>query len=122
MTVQAKDVRATNKFYLDGKNKQLGTSTIFYTGYSHSPTDFVIPVESTNFNIPLTNKGVVKRVRLRNRSGTVAYFRLNGNTERYKLKTQTILTFNSTPTSLTIDNDSEDDKIIIEVTVIGEES
>lgn len=122
MTVEAKDVRARNIFALDGKAKKLGTSTIFYIGYAHSPTDFLIPAEEVDFNIPLTDKGVVKRVRMKNRSGVPVKYKLNGNTDEYTLTTQTILTFNTTPTSLTITNEDEENNVVIEVTIIGEES
>ena len=59
---------------------------------------------------------------MKNRSGVPVKYKLNGNTDEYTLTTQTILTFNTTPTSLTITNEDEENNVVIEVTIIGEES
>jgi len=121
MVIEAKDVRVKNRFELDGDSRKISPPTIFYIGYAHSPTDFLVPADTTGFEIPLTDKGVVKRVRLKNRSGVAVKFNLNGNTDPYELNTQAILTFNDTPTSLTITNEDTENNAVIEVTIVGEE-
>ncbi len=124
MTVEAQDVRVENKFRVDGKLKKLGPETIFYIGYSHSPTDLDVVAEAVDVNVPITDKGLIRRIALKNRSSTPVYYKLNGSAERYILNIQAVLTFNSDtqPTSLRLDNDSETTDAIVEVTIIGEES
>ena len=53
MALEPQDVRVENLFYIDGRSKELGTSSIFYIGYVSSPFDVTIPAQSVDFNIPL---------------------------------------------------------------------
>lgn len=119
MALEPKDVRVINKFYIDGRSRELGTSDIFYIGYVSSPYDVVIPAEAVDFNIPLENKGVIKKIMITNKSCDPVYFKLNGSSQRFKLEDQLILSQH--PTSLLIDNDSEESNVILEILIIGED-
>lgn len=119
MGAEPKEVRISNKFYLDGRSQELGTSDIFYIGYVSSPYDVVVPAEAVNFNVPLTNKGVIKKIIIANKSCEPVYYKLNGSTQRFIISDQAIISQH--PSSLMIDNDSEESNAVLEFTIVGED-
>lgn len=119
MALEPQTITVENKFYLDGRGRGLGTSNIFYIGFAHSPFDLVIPPLAENFEIPLENKGAIKKILLVNRSCDPVYFKLNGSEERFIIHDQAVLSQH--PESLLIDNGSAVNNAVIEVTIISEE-
>lgn len=119
MAAEPKDVRVINKFYIDGRSRELGTSDIFYIGYVSSPYDLVIAPLSVDTPINLDNKGAIKKIMISNKSCEPVYFKLNGSAQRFILNDQVVLSQH--PTSLLIDNDSEEGNVVLEILIIGEE-
>lgn len=115
-----KEIQLISKLYLDGKVNSLTDDIIRFYGYVSGPSDILVPPDSTDYPIPLTNKAVIKAIFLDNKSCAECYYKLNGSSERYKLFNRAILC--QAPTSILIDNDSKDTSAAIEVTIISENS
>lgn len=120
MVAEPQDIRVLNKFYIDGKFKELGTSPIFYIGYTVKSFDIRLAAAEQDKEIFLSDKGVIKRIEIINRTGDPIYYKLNGSNERYKIITKAVLT--QQPTQLLLDNDNVDLHKVIEVKIIGEEN
>jgi hypothetical protein len=117
MTAPLSTLTVLNKFLMDGKFKELGTSPISYSGYAITSFDVPVLPGELGKEIFLEDKGEIKRIEIINRTRATVWYRLNGSFERFKLVSKAIICQH--PTELLIDNDSDDIGVVLEVKIIG---
>ena len=118
MSAIENDILIKNDFVVDGKKSIQASNEVLYIGYLSATYDVTIFGEDEDIEIPLSFNGVIKRIIITNESVGDLLYKLNGVDEPYLLRTQLILT--QQPTSLTITNEDDANKVI-RIKIIGEE-
>tara|TARA_R110000823_G_scaffold217636_3_gene346974 strand:+ start:12293 stop:12655 length:363 start_codon:yes stop_codon:yes gene_type:complete len=120
MVLAPKDITLKNFFNVDGNKNIQASNELNYFGFLAQSFDITIYGGEIDISIPLTFKGVIRKIIILNRSCGEVYYKLNGSAERYIINTQAILS--QQPTSLLIDNDDADINKVLRIKVIGEEN
>lgn len=117
---ESKNISTKTRLFLDADECLTCPEEVEYVGFLTQGYNITVPVSTTDLNIPLSSRGVIKRLHISNLSCDIAYIKLDGDTVRIPITNQLILTHQ--PTTLTVDNDSTENSITLEVKIIGEES